>query len=98
MWTITFDNPVAVFEGEEIRISSGSWTSDSSLIAFTIENLTRGGVYKWNRGGTYEYKKRLKEPIQGYVRNLEVKVSTTFELVERMSPTIGTALRTIRPK
>jgi uncharacterized protein (TIGR02391 family) len=97
MWTVTFDNAAAVSEGEEIRISEGFRQSDSSLIAFTIENLTRGGVYKWNSGGSYESNRFLKEPIQGFVRNLEVKASVRFELVERMSPTIGLALRTIKP-
>jgi hypothetical protein len=97
MWTVTFDNASAVNEGEEIRISRGFQTSDSSLIAFTIENLTRGGVYKWNRGGSYAQEKWLKEPVQGFVSNLEVKSKVTFELVERMSPTIGAALRTIKP-
>lgn len=97
MWTVTFDNAVAVNEGDEITISRGFQSSDSSLIAFTIENLTRGGVYKWNRGGTYAHDKWLKEPVRGFVRNLEVKANVTFELVERMSPTIGAAMRTIRP-
>lgn len=97
MLNVRFDNAVAVFEGEEIKISRGNWESTSLLTAFTIENLTRGGVYHWNSGGSFQSDKMLKEPIQGFVRNLEVKATTRFELVERMSPTIGAALRTIRP-
>lgn len=97
MWTIKFDNVSAVFEGEEIKITRGVLTTSSTITALTIENITRGGEYKWHSGGTFPSEKFLKEPLQGFVQGLKGRSRVEFQLVERLSPTISQALRTIRP-
>lgn len=97
MYTITFCKETAAFEGEEIEITRGYWTSDSSIDAKEIKNITRGGIYKCG-GGTYQAGSQIREPLIGFVKDLEIGgYGVRFQLDDKMFPPIGKALRTIRP-
>ncbi|MCB2173478.1 TIGR02391 family protein [archaeon] len=98
MKDVKFSHSSFGYEGDKIRITRGYRTSDSGVDAYEIENLTRGGKYIGGGGGRYQSGSQLRDPLEGFVKNLESRPNhSTFQLVDHAVPAIGLALNTIQP-